>query len=161
MKRQQETGIVSLLTEQRILSLAVVVGKHPVVGLVPYAMIKDFSGLLIHVSRLARHGNALQDGAPVGILIHQQDQPDLSALQLARISLQGTAHTVQRTDTDYGPLRRLYRNRFPESSITFQLGDFELYRIRFEGGHYVGGFASAVDLSPKDIAALANEPQGE
>ena len=40
------------------------------------------------------------------------------------------------------------------SEQTFQLGDFNLYRLRFEKGRYVGGFARAVNITAQDVRQL-------
>ena len=51
--------------------------------------------------------------------------------------------------------RERWLQRFPDSRITFNLGDFTLYRLEFRQGLYVGGFGRAVEISPRDIAKLA------
>jgi putative heme iron utilization protein len=50
--------------------------------------------------------------------------------------------------------RERYLERFPESRITFRLGDFTLYRLEFRQGVLVAGFGRAMDIAPKDVAKL-------
>jgi hypothetical protein len=45
--------------------------------------------------------------------------------------------------------------RFPDSRVTFGLGDFTLYRLQFVAGTYVAGFGRAMDIEPQDIRRLA------
>ena len=51
--------------------------------------------------------------------------------------------------------RERWLQRFPDSRITFNLGDFTLYRLEFRQGLYVGGFGRAVEIGSSDIAKLA------
>jgi hypothetical protein len=51
--------------------------------------------------------------------------------------------------------RELYLQRFPDSRITFNLGDFTLFRLEFQKGLWVGGFGRAVEIEPEDIAKIA------
>ncbi len=58
------------------------------------------------------------------------------------------------------PRRNFERNFANDIDITgitvLALGDFNLYRLRFEGGRYVSGFAQAVNVTPKDLDLLAS-----
>ena len=56
---------------------------------------------------------------------------------------------------EYNESRQRYLDRFPSSEQTFTLGDFNVYQLRFESGRYVGGFAQAVNVTPRDLEQLA------
>ena len=62
-----------LLTNQRVLSLSVVVQGRPYVGLLPYALKPDFTAALVHASKLAHHSRGLKLGAPFATLVHAPD----------------------------------------------------------------------------------------
>lgn len=159
MKREVLAEIRGLLQSERVLSLAVLRDGAPYVGLLPYVLIPDFSAVIVHASRLALHSAGLTDGAPFSVLIHAPDLPAGDPLQIGRISLHGTVETVRRDSRDHAVGKDLYVRRFPASARTFGLADFQLYRLNFEGGRYVGGFARAQSLGPKDIRALSEESE--
>jgi hypothetical protein len=155
MTSDQIDALRSLLDRQRVLSLGVLVETSPYVGLLPYALRADYGAALIHASGLARHSRGLQDGAPFALLIHDLLATAADALQVPRVSLQGTVELVAKGGPAYDEGRDAYLARFPSSATTFGLGDFDLYWLHFERGRYVAGFAQAVNLNEKNLRELA------
>lgn len=147
----------SLLLGQRLLALAVLVDDRPVIGQVPFALRPDGSGLLIHVSRLARHTAGLTDGAPFSALLQLPDLPEADPLQVPRLTLEGKADLLERGSEAYEEAAALYQQRLPTSAITFQLGDFRLVELIPEGGRLVGGFARALSVRPEDLKEALGE----
>lgn len=145
----------SLLTETRVLSLAVLVDGAPLVGLLPFVARPDLGGAIVHASRLARHTRGLVDGAPFGLLVHGPDAPGGDPLQVARLSLEGDVRALPREHPDHPEADALYRGRFPTSAPTFELADFGLYELRFRRGRLVGGFARAINLDEDALRKLA------
>ena len=152
-----------LLTGTRVLSLGVLVDDKPHVGLLPYAVAPDFRSALVHASQLARHGRGLRPGAPHSLLIHGADDPAGDPLQVPRVTISGTVQHVARSDRDWAAARQRYLDRFPTAERTFLLGDFNLYRLSFEWGRLVVGFARAINLDPESFAARpgSREPAAE
>jgi hypothetical protein len=74
---------------------------------------------------------------------------------LPRVSIRGNVDEVIITDLDYEIAKSLYLERFPRSSITFELRDFALYRIRPEKARYVAGFGKAFNLVLGDFIRAA------
>jgi putative heme iron utilization protein len=148
-------AIRELLDEQRVLALGVTVDGQPYAGLLPFAVLPEYSGVLVHASRLSRHSQGLQDGGSACVLLHEQLGPDSDALQLKRASLDCRVQPIERGSEDWENGRSAFLERFPKSRITFRLGDFTLYRLKFLQGLYVGGFGRAVDIEPSDIAKIA------
>ena len=144
-----------LLTETHVLSLGVLVDAKPHVGLLPFVTAKNRRSALVHASQLARHSRGLQPGAPFSILIHACKDGATDALQVPRVTISGTVQLVAQSDADYETARAAYINRFPESEQTFFLGDFNLYRLNFEWGRLVSGFARAITLSPEAFNELS------
>jgi putative heme iron utilization protein len=159
MSEENDDLLKELLTGQRVLALGVLVEGKPHVGLLPYALNPDFSGAVVHASRLARHTVGLVTGAPFAAMIHQADRGDADPLQLPRVTLQGTVRPLERGSADWMETQQLYLRRFPTSEQTFSLGDFELYELRFLGGRLVGGFSRATSVSPEMLARLARRPR--
>jgi len=154
----EELGLVkNLLSDCRVLSLGVLVDGKPHVGLLPFVAATDYRSALIHASQLARHSRGLQPGSPFSALIHASDEQQNDALQVQRVTISGTVQLVAQADADFESSRQAFIDRFPSSAQTFRLGDFNLYRLQFEWGRLVSGFARAITLSPdsfKEISAL-------
>ena len=155
MKPDQIEALRELITGQRMLTIAVAADGIPYAGLLPYAFSQEPLGLVVHVSRLARHSRGLSDGAAFAAVIHRPDDGSADALQIERVSLQGTAHLLTRGTPGHGAARELYLKRFPHGAVTFGLGDFELYHLEPEAGRYVTGFAASVNLNPSNLVELA------
>ena len=146
-----------LLTSQRILSLSILVDGLPYIGLLPYALKPDFSAALVHASKLAKHTRGLQLGAPFASLIHAPDDPNSDPLQVPRVTLTGDVRPLETEAPDYPQLRETYLQRLPESEVTFGLGDFTLFELRFREGRFVEGFAAASSFTAEVLHHLAVE----
>ncbi|MBD3851872.1 MAG: hypothetical protein IFK93_11260 [Acidobacteria bacterium] len=155
---QEELSLVrKLLTDCRVLSLGVLIDGKPHVGLLPFVTATDYRSALIHASQLARHSRGLQPGSPFSALIHASDEQQNDALQVPRVTISGAVQLVAQADADFESSRQAFIDRFPSSAQTFHLGDFNLYRLHFEWGRLVSGFARAISLSPdifREISAL-------
>jgi putative heme iron utilization protein len=151
-----------LLTGRRVLALALVADGEPVLGMVPFAAEGDLCAALVHVSRLAPHGRVLAPGAPFAVLIQGLDVPEMNPGEIPRVRLTGRAEHLPRGSAGYPAARAAYLARFPDSELTFALADFELYRLPFDGGRLVAGFARTVNLRPETLlrAATAGDQGG-
>jgi putative heme iron utilization protein len=155
MDPEEASLVKRLLTESRVLSLGVLVDGRPHVGLLPFVAASDYGSALIHASQLARHSRGLQPGSPFSILIHGCDEAEIDALQVSRVTISGTVRLVAQADADFEKSRQAYIDRFPSSEKIFLLGDFNLYRLQFEWGRLVSGFARAVTISPDSFRELS------
>lgn len=151
MKSNELQTLRDLLGSTRVLALALFIDGEPHVNLLPYVPSPDYTGALVHASALARHTKGLVSGATFSALIHRPDQPDADPLQVERITLWGTVETIERDTDAYADGQRRYLERFPTSAPTFALGDFNLYRLRFATGRYVGGFAQARTVTADEL----------
>lgn len=155
MTSEEAAMLRSLLTERHVLSLGVLVENQPYVGLLPFAVREDFSALLIHASGLARHSKGLADGAPYSALIHELEAPGADPLQLPRISIEGAVSILQPESPEYTRGRMLYIQKFPQSEMTFSLGDFRLIELELKSGRLVSGFARTSNLNADHFRSLA------
>lgn len=160
MKNDDAELLRTLMTSHQVASLAVVENGQPVLGMVPFVVEPDMSAALVHVSRLAPHGRALSAEAPFSILIHGLDTPERNPGEIPRVRFSGTAEHLARDAADYPAARDRYLARFPDNAVTFSLGDFELYRLHFDSGRLVAGFARTVNLKPETLRRLA-EPDSD
>lgn len=144
-----------LFDGQRVLSLAVIAEDRPYAGLLPFVPLPRYAGVLVHASRLSRHGAALAEGGTASILLHEQDGPERDPLQIKRATFECDVTPLERKGKEWLAGRERYLGRFPDSRITFNLGDFTLYRLELREGLYVGGFGRAVEIPAKDLAKIA------
>jgi len=147
-------ALKGLLGRQQVLSLAVVVDGEPVIGLLPFACAPDFSALIVHTSRLARHTRGLWDGAPFDALIHAPESPDLDPLQVPRATLQGRVVALPDAGPEVDAARTAYQKRLPSAEITLGLGDFRFFRLEIERGRLVAGFAQAAGITKETLRQL-------
>jgi putative heme iron utilization protein len=155
VQERDATLLRELLTGRRVLALALVADGEPVLGMVPFAAEADLSAVLIHVSSLAPHGRVIAPGAPFAVLIQGPDAPELNPGEIPRVRLSGRAEHLPRGSAGYPAARAAYLARFPDSELTFALADFELYRLPFDGGRLVAGFARTVNLRPETLRRAA------
>jgi putative heme iron utilization protein len=154
MNPAEQAQLKNLLTQQRVLALAVLVESHPYAGLLPFAASPDLGHLLIHASDLARHTRGLADDAPFSALIHHPDGPALDPLQIPRVSLRGAVQRLPRDAPPYAAARATYLHTFPAAERLFQLADFNLYTLRIESARYVAGFGRAFTLTAARLREL-------
>ena len=157
MERQVLEAIRDLMASHRVLGLAVVVDGEAEASLLPYAVRPDYGAVYVQASGLARHSRGLQPGARVGVLIHENDEPEADPLQTKRMAVQATVTVLDRESDAFAAARDLFVARFPGAEMTLSLGDFNLYELQFGRGRYVAGFAQAFNLGPdtfKEIAGL-------
>lgn len=157
MKTEERKILKKLLGETPVLSLGVLVDGKPHVGLLPFVIAQDMQSALVHASQLARHSRGLLPGSSFSALIHGEVDPEGDPLRVPRVTISGTVQHVAQSDAEYVDSRIAYIDRFPSSELTFYLGDFNLYRLQFEWGRLVSGFASAITLSPESFEELAGE----
>jgi heme iron utilization protein len=155
MNDADRTLLHDLFTNQRVLALAVVIDGKPAIGLLPFAIRQDFSAVLVHASSMARHTQGMQARAPFSALIHAADLPGAEPLQLPRVSIEGEVHVFERNSPAYFAGREIFLKRFPEAEVTFKLGDFNLYELRFRSARLVGGFARASNVPLDTLRQLA------
>ena len=159
MNSEARAHLKQLLEGQRVLSVAVVIEGEPQLGLLPFAVLPDHSGVLVHVSALAKHTRGLAAGAKVGLLIHQSEEAISDPLQVPRVSLQAEVGELRRGSPHYEDAKSRYLARFPQAGVTFGLADFKLLELTFLDGRYIEGFARAMNISSDDLRAMAPPEQ--
>lgn len=146
-----------LLTEERLLSLGLLVDGEPVVGLLPFAAADGLRAVYVQASSMARHSQGLTPGARFSAVIHRPDSPDKDPLQTPRLVLDGEVEPLAGGHPDLEPATRAFLKRFPSSAMTLALDDFGLYRLEIRAGRLIGGFARARAIDGSDLGSLAGE----
>jgi putative heme iron utilization protein len=125
----------------------------------PYASLitlaTDPSGAPIFlISKLARHTANLANDDRASVLI---DETGVLAdpLQGARLSLYGRAEPTPEEE-----VRRRFLARHPEAAVYADFPDFSFWRLKVEGGHFIGGFGRIFDLGPGDLLLPLDGAEG-
>jgi heme oxygenase (biliverdin-IX-beta and delta-forming) len=124
-------------------SVAVGTG-YPYASLITVAT--DASGAPVFlISALAKHTQNLMQDPRASILFDGTGALG-DPLQGARVTLFGVAEK-----TGDEAVRRRFLARHEEAEFYAAFPDFSFWRLRVEGGHYIGGFGRIVDLSPQEL----------
>jgi len=154
MEPLQSAALQSLLATQPVAALATLHQGEPAVSMVPYALLPQGRGVVIHVSRLATHTADMLAHAAVALLVTGTPESAATPLALPRASLQGQAARCAPESADHGEARALYLARFPDSEPMFGFGDFSLFIVTLRTVRFVGGFGRAHTLNAEQFAAL-------
>lgn len=135
---------VKLIRAGRWAALATVGERGPLASMISYAVEPGLTGLLVFISRLARHTRNLESEPGASLAISLPDHPDvLDPQTLPRVSVQGFVEPIERDDSGFAEAWANYATRFPTATPRLQLGDFTLFRFVIEDARYVGGFGAA------------------
>ena len=154
MSRTAEAQLKQLLQQRSVAALGTLHAGAPFVSMVPYALARDGSGLLIHVSGLASHTRDMRADARVSLLVVQEEGGETSALELARASIQGMALEIAADSPDLPGFRAAYLGRFPDAAQLFGFADFSLFKIQPDSVRFVAGFAQAYSFSAESFVRL-------
>lgn len=153
MNQEQAEGLKNLLQRQQVAALGTLHNGEPFVSMVPYALLGD-GAFVIHVSRLATHTKDMDQHAGVSLLVRSEREPDVSALGLARATVQGHATRCPPGARRHAAAQAAYLARFPDSEPMFGFADFSLFVIEVKSVRFVGGFAQAWSVTADDYLAL-------
>jgi len=143
MKEMDPVRLAQLLRGQRWGCLGTQRDGKALVSWVAFVTEADFSGLLLHLSRLAQHTRNMEADPQVSLALSEADDGRADPQTLARLTLQGRIEVVEREAPDYEAAKGHYLARLPEAEMLFQFGDFSLFRFVPESARYVEGFASS------------------
>ena len=156
MNLDERARLRQLFLEQRWAALATLCDDGaPSVSFVAYVAEPDFSGFLIHVSRLAAHTQHLLARSRAALGISAPDAGEGDPQLLGRVSIQGEVSVLPRGTPEYSAARTTYLARLPQAERLFGFEDFLLVRIRPEEARYVGGFARAYTLNGEQLRLMA------
>ena len=146
--------MAAVIRNHRWAALATGGDQGPEASWVAYVPENDFSGFLLHLSRLSAHTrNLLQDPCACLDISEREDNGDPQTL--ARVTIQGRVQIVAKGTEDYALSGQRYRERGPDSEQLFGFGDFMLFRLVPLRVRFIGGFARAYTLNAKDLRAAA------
>jgi len=153
MEPEALTHLARLIRTHRVAALGTLRGGAPSLAMVLYAVTPDLSAFYLHLSRLAHHTQNLKHDHRVALMIAEPDCGTVDPQNLRRVTIQSTAFMLEHESSGYEDAEQLYRTRFPESVMSFSLGDFNLYRIEPVSARYIGGFGQIFNLTAADFHA--------
>lgn len=155
MDAQSEQTLANLIRNTRLAALGTLHDGEPNLAMVAIDVESDFSAFHILVSTLGKHTRDMQTDPRVSLLLTETDDHRPDPQTLARLSLNGTAGMLPRTDPHYPQVKHAYLTRFPEAEQLFSLGDFNLWRISPKSGRFVAGFAQAYNIVPETLIKVS------
>lgn len=154
MKPDLAASLRSLLMEQQTAALATLHKGEPALSMVPYALLPEGAGFVIHVSRLAVHTADMLAHPAVSLLVVAPAGSAASPQELARASVQGRARPLPPDSAEYASAQAHYVARFPSSEQTFSFSDFKLFIIEPRAVRFVGGFARATSILAREFTSV-------
>ena len=151
MDPESELTLARLIRTTRLAALGTIHKGEPNLAMMAVAVESDFSAFYIHVSKLGKHTGDMEQDPHVSLLFTETDDGRADPQTLARVSIQGMAAPLPKTDPGYDRVKSLYLARSPEAEKLFSLGDFNLWRISPKGGRFVAGFGKAFNLVPETL----------
>lgn len=155
MQAEEYLHLARLIRANRWAALATLRESAPFASMVAYAPEADFSGFLLHLSRLAPHTRNLLADPQASLVISEPDTGGDDPQTLGRVNIQGTVIELTRGSSDYTDARVRYLERLPTAEQLFGFGDFMLFRLLPLDARYTGGFARAYTLSRAQLEAAA------
>lgn len=154
MNPEERRLMATVIRDHRWAALATEGDQGPEASWVAYVPENDFSGFLLHLSRLSAHTrNLLRD--PRACLAISEREVNGDPQTLARVTIQGRVEVVAKETEDYALSGRRYLERLPDSEHLFGFGDFMLFRLAPSRVRFIGGFARAYTLDAEGLRAAA------
>ncbi|HSV78059.1 MAG TPA: pyridoxamine 5'-phosphate oxidase family protein [Ramlibacter sp.] len=150
----QPSALRALLESQPVAALATLHQGEPAVSMVPYALLPQGQGFVIHVSRLATHTADMLAHTAVALLVTAPPGSSDSPQELARASIRGPAAQIASDSARYLEARNCYLAKFPQTEELFTFADFSLFLIQARSVRFVGGFAQASTVSAEEFVRL-------
>lgn len=157
MEASERERLARVIRAGRWAALATYGEGAPLASMVAYAFDPDFTGFLLHLSRLSMHTRNLLASPSASIAISEPDTAQVKDPQtLARVSVQGEARHLPENAAGYADAKTRYINRFPASSPMFGFKDFLLFRLVPREARFVAGFARAYTISAAELKEASN-----
>ena len=160
-----QQSLRALLATQRIATLGVqpladfsMPQALPAPGLscVPWAWNSEFCCLVIHVSALASHTQAMEQHPAVSLMMTAQEQANTGVHALERVSIHGVASTPPPESLLCQAAKNSYLQRFPEAEAMTMLADFRFVCITPSRARHIAGFGAARDVDDQELIATFN-----
>lgn len=158
MEADEAAALNRLLSTQPVAALATLHQGEPAISMVPFALLPQGAGFVIHVSRLATHTRDMLEHPAVALLVTAALAEAETPLALPRASIQGRARPLAPESTEHAQARAAYLAKLPDALELFSFADFSLVVIEPEVIRYVAGFGRAMSLTAERLRAALGPP---
>lgn len=159
MNETESAALMLLLRTQLVASLATLHKGAPAVSMVPFALLPDGTGFVIHASQLATHTQDMLHNPAVALLVTAPLAAGDSPLALPRASIQGLARPCPPESPGYEKARHTYLTKLPDAEPLFSFGDFSLFVIEPESLRWVAGFGRAMSLVGERMQTVLSQKE--
>lgn len=156
MDNDSKALLVEVIENSKIASLGTCNNNQPFVSMVAFSTNDNFSELYILISQLAKHSKNIAVNNKISLMICQPETESDNPQTLARISITGAAHLIEKNTEEYISAKNSYLTKNTSAVMYFSLGDFQLYKLEIDKGRYVAGFAKTFNLSKESLKTLKN-----
>jgi putative heme iron utilization protein len=154
MNPEQQSALRSLLQTQETAALATLHKGDPAASMVPFALLPDGRGFVIHVSSLSTHTADMLAHPAVSLLVTAPPGSAETPQALPRAAVTGEARQLVAGTTEHAEARAVYLARFPQIEYLFAFADFSLFVIDVRSVRFVGGFGNALSITAAQFAAV-------
>jgi putative heme iron utilization protein len=154
MSPEQQSAIRSLLSTQETAALATLHKGDPAASMVPYALLPQGRGFVIHVSSLSTHTADMLAHPAVALLVTAPPGSSETPQALPRATVTGEARQCAAGSAEQAEARAAYLARFPHAEYMFAFTDFSLFVVQPRFVRFVGGFGNALGINAGQFAAL-------
>jgi putative heme iron utilization protein len=148
---EDTAALARLLRGARIAHLGTLRQGAPLVSMTLFLAAPAFDAFHLHVSRLARHTQDMQQDARVALSVAEADDARADPFSLARVTIRGEATRLGADEA----LQRAWLARFPAQGVNFELADFAFWRVAPRDARFVAGYGRIHNLSAAELAAAA------
>lgn len=150
-------ALAALLSTQRVAALGTLDAQDPAqpfVSMVPFALLPDGVGFVIHISGLAPHTANLEASPRAALMVMASEPASGPVHALARASFDVHAETPASGSAAWQAARAAYLARFPEAEPMTQLPDFRFVTLSATRARQVAGFGAARTVPGEELALI-------
>ncbi|GAB4206653.1 MAG: hypothetical protein Fur0019_10170 [Tibeticola sp.] len=150
-------SLAALLSAQRVAALGTLDAQDPAqpfVSMVPFALLPDGAGFVVHISGLAPHTANLEASPRAALMVMASEPASGPVHALARSSFDVRAETPASGSAAWQAARAAYLARFPEAEPMTQLPDFRFVTLSATRARQVAGFGAARTVPGEELALI-------
>jgi putative heme iron utilization protein len=109
----------------------------------------------LYLSGLSSHCRNLLNNPKISLLLVDDTVSTVNPFARVRASLHGRARVINRDDSEFAGLMRIFHHRFGKVMALIEpLPDFRLFQVHADSGSFIRGFGQAYALSGDELDEL-------
>lgn len=126
----------------------------PAVSMVPFAVVPEWSALVLHVSGLSPHTRQMALRPAVSLLVVDADGAAEMPQALPRVTLAAQAEFTEPGSPAWDAARAAYLARYPQATLMDALPDFRYVLLRPTQARHIAGFGAARTVDAATLGAI-------